>query len=270
MKLMDDDFNLEYLEGDQEGIAVCSFTRPKAKNSISRHMKNQMSQAIDFLKFEDNIRVTIMRSQVPGIFCAGADLKERVTMKPEEVGPFVASLRAMSAELADLPMPTIAALDGAALGGGLELAMCCDILIAANNAKLGLTETKLAIIPGAGGTQRLTRVLGPALAKELIFTGRVLDGNEAQTIGLANHAVQQNDAGDAAYQRSLELALQISPNGPIALRMAKQAINKGSEVDLQSGLAIERLCYAQVIPTTDRIEGLTAFKEKRPPRYRGQ
>ncbi|ELU16544.1 hypothetical protein CAPTEDRAFT_48393, partial [Capitella teleta] len=101
----------------------------------------------------------------------GVDLKERVTMKPEEVGPFVASLRAMSAELADLPMPTIAALDGAALGGGLELAMCCDILIAANNAKLGLTETKLAIIPGAGGTQRLTRVLGPALAKELIFTG---------------------------------------------------------------------------------------------------
>lgn len=191
-------------------------------------------------------------------------------MSQAEVGLFVSKLRQLMWDLQNLPVPTIAALDGAALGGGLELALACDLRVAASNAKLGLVETKLAIIPGAGGTQNLARIVGPALAKELIFTGRVLDGQQAKDAGLVNDAVVQIKEGTAAYNRALELAEEIVPQGPVALRMAKLAVNRGSEVDLQTGLAIEQMCYAQVIPTKDRLEGLQAFKEKRPPVYIGE
>ncbi|XP_078424858.1 methylglutaconyl-CoA hydratase, mitochondrial-like isoform X2 [Cetorhinus maximus] len=120
------------------------------------------------------------------------------------------------------------------------------------------------------GTQRLPRIIGVSLAKELIFSGRVLDGTEAKAIGLVSHVVEQNEAGDAAYHRGLSLAKEFIPQGPIAVRLAKLAINRGIEVDLKTGLAIEEACYAQVIPTKDRIEGLNAFKEKRLPRYTGE
>lgn len=124
--------------------------------------------------------------------------------------------------------------------------------------------------PGGGGTQRLPRIVGPSIAKELIFTGRVIDGQEAHKIGLVNQVVGQNKAGDAAYYRAVELAEEIIPNGPVGVRMAKIAISKGSEVDVASGLAIEEQCYAQIVQTKDRIEGLIAFKEKRPPRFTGE
>jgi methylglutaconyl-CoA hydratase len=123
---------------------------------------------------------------------------------------------------------------------------------------------------GAGGTQRLPRLVGLARAKELIFTGKILDGAEANEIGLVNRVVEQNKAGDAAYHKAIELAEEILPNGPVSVRMAKISINRGLQIDLASGLAIEEACYAQVIPTKDRIEGLTAFREKRPPRYTGE
>ena len=134
-------------------------------------------------------------------------------------------------------------------GGGLEIALACDIRVASNSTKMGLVETKLAIIPGAGGSQRLPRLVGVPLAKELIFTGRILDGCQAHKIGLVNHVVDQNKDSDAAYRRAIQLAQEICCNGPIAVRMAKLAINYGSEVDLSTGLAFEETCYAQVIPT---------------------
>ena len=192
------------------------------------------------------------------------------TQAPSDVGPFVAKLRAMVSGLNSLPVPVIAALDGAALGGGLEIALACDLRTAASSTKMGLVETKLAILPGAGGSQRLPRLVGVSVAKELIFTGRVLDGKEAHRIGLVNHVVDQNKAGDAAFHRAVELAREIALNGPVAVRMAKLAINFGSEVDLATGLAFEETCYAQVIPTKDRLEGLQAFREKRPPNYIGE
>lgn len=207
---------------------------------------------------------------VPGIFCAGADLKERSKQTPEEVTRFVSSLRNLLTGIEQLPMPVIGALDGAALGGGLEMALACDIRTAASNAKLGLVETRLAIIPGAGGTQRLPRVLSPSLAKELIFTARVFTGAEAKVMGICNHSVEQNETKDAAYLKALEIAREILPNGPIGVRMAKKAIDKGINVDLASGYAIEEACYAQVIPTKDRLEGLKAFAEKRKPTYKGE
>ena len=166
-------------------------------------------------------------------------------MKPEEVGPFVSQLRQTVRDFQELPIPTIAALDGFALGGGLELAMSADLRTASNDAKVGLTETKLAIIPGGGGTQNISRLVGVAKAKELVFTGRMIQGEEAEKIGLVNKSVQQNETGDAAYQAALELAAEIRPQGPIALRMAKLSISKGSEVDLATALAIEQMCYAQ-------------------------
>jgi len=261
---------LEYLDGTHEGVAVIGFNRPKAKNAVSKKMLAEMNEALDTLKFDNNLRVLIVRSHVPGVFCAGADLKERAKMAPSEVGSFVAGIRSIIQGFYNFPAPTIVALDGAALGGGLELSLSCDLRIASDTAKLGLTETKLAIIPGGGGTQNLPRIIGPALAKELIFTGRAIDGVEASRVGLANHSVPQNDAGDAAYQRCLELAAEIVTQGPVALRMAKAAINKGMGVDLASGLAYEEAYYAQVIPTKDRIEGLTAFREKRAPKYTGE
>lgn len=201
---------------------------------------------------------------------SGADLKERLTMTQEEAGAFVSSIRRMTMDIEDLPMPVIAAIDGAALGGGLELALACDLRTAADSAKVGLVETRLAIIPGGGGTQRLPRLIGPALAKELVFTARILNGGQAADIGLVNHSVPQNDNNDAAYQRAVQLAEEIIPNGPIGVRMAKTAISKGMQVDIMSGLAVEQACYAQIIPTKDRIEGLKAFKEKRKPQFKGE
>ncbi|KAI8771887.1 methylglutaconyl-CoA hydratase mitochondrial [Biomphalaria glabrata] len=265
----EDELHLNYLEGEQKGIAVVSMRRFRYKNAMGKNIIQKFIDAMQELKFQDKVRVAIIRSEVRGVFCAGADLKERLQMTNQEVNLFVSKLRYTISELQNLPMPTIAALDGAALGGGLEMALGCDLRVAASNAKLGLIETSLAIIPGAGGTQRLPRIIGPALAKELIFTSRVLDGNQAKQYGVVNHSVEQNSSGDAAYLRAIELAEEILPQGPIALRMAKAAINRGIEVEIEAGMKYEEAYYAQVVPTKDRIEGLVAFKEKRPPKYEG-
>uniref|UniRef100_A0A182TSI0 Enoyl-CoA hydratase n=1 Tax=Anopheles melas TaxID=34690 RepID=A0A182TSI0_9DIPT len=265
------ELQLTYLtEEDKQGIAVLGLNRPKARNSFSKSLVHHLLDAIEVLAHDKNVRVVILRSLVPGIFCAGADLKERATFTPQEVSRFVSKLRQMMVNIEQMPTPVVAAIDGAALGGGLEMALACDMRVVATNAKLGLVETKLGIIPGAGGTQRLPRILNPAVAKELIFTARQFSGEEAKALGIVNHAVQPNDAGDAAYQRALQLAMEIVPNGPVGVRMAKKAIDKGLQVDLGTGYAIEEACYAQVIPTKDRLEGLRAFAEKRKPNFIGE
>ena len=264
------DLVVQYLEEEDHGIVVFGINRPKAMNALSKNLVTNLSSAIDAVKFDKNCRVVIIRSMAKGAFCAGADLKERAKMTPAEVGPFVAKGREIIGAWDKLPMPVIAAIDGVALGGGLEMALACDLRVASDNARLGLTETRLAIIPGGGGTQRLPRVVGIGKAKELIYSARILNGKDAEKIGLVNHCVDQNEVGDAAYQKSLELAREILPNGPIGVTMAKMAINKGSEVDIASGLAFEEAAYAQVIPTKDRIEALTAFREKRKPVFKGE
>ncbi|KAM6216142.1 methylglutaconyl-CoA hydratase, mitochondrial [Rhynchocyon petersi] len=266
----EDELRVRYLEEENRGTVVLGINRAYAKNALSKNLIKMLSKAVDALKSDKKVRTIIVKSEVPGIFCAGADLKERLKMHPSEVGPFVSKVRAVINEIANVPVPTIAAIDGLALGGGLELALACDIRVAASSAKMGLVETKLAIIPGAGGTQRLPRVIGMSLAKELIFSARVLDGQEAKAIGLISHVLEQNKEGNAAYKKALDLAREFSPQGPIAMRVAKLAINQGMEVDLVTGLAIEEACYAQIIPTKDRLEGLLAFKEKRLPRYKGE
>ncbi|XP_037393813.1 enoyl-CoA hydratase domain-containing protein 2, mitochondrial isoform X2 [Pygocentrus nattereri] len=227
-------------------------------------------ELVSGLQHDSAARVVIFRSLVPRVFCAGADLKERAQMSNSEAELFVHGLRSLMNEIAALPMPTIAAVDGFALGGGLELALACDLRTMAYTAQVGLIETTRGLLPGAGGSQRLPRAVGFAKAKELIFTGRHVGGQEALELGLVNRAVPQNESGDAAHREALNLAREILPQAPVAVRMAKAAINRGIEVDIASGMAIEGMCYARVIPTRDRQEGMAAFIEKRTPRYTGE
>ncbi|XP_047645038.1 enoyl-CoA hydratase domain-containing protein 2, mitochondrial isoform X5 [Phacochoerus africanus] len=245
--------------------------RPSARNALGNVFVSQLLEALAQLREDRHVRVLIFRSGVKGVFCAGADLKEREQMSEAEVGVFVQRLRGLMNEIAAFPAPTIAAMDGFALGGGLELALACDLRVAAaSSAVMGLIETTRGLLPGAGGTQRLPRCLGVALAKELIFTGRRLSGMQAQALGLVNHAVAQNEEGNAAYHRALALAQEILPQAPIAVRLGKLAIDRGIEVDIASGMAIEGICYAQNIPTRDRLEGMAAFREKRTPKFVGE
>nr|XP_046208834.1 enoyl-CoA hydratase domain-containing protein 2, mitochondrial isoform X1 [Oncorhynchus gorbuscha] len=262
--------DLKRLDGEDTGIAEVLMCRQKAKNALGRVFVSQMRELVSSLHHDTAVRVVVFRSLVQGVFCAGADLKERVEMNHSDSDLFVHGLRSLMTEIALLPMPTVAAVDGFALGGGLELALACDLRTAANSAQMGLIETTRGLLPGAGGSQRLPRAVGFALAKELIFTGRRVDGQRAVDMGLVNRATEQNSDGDAAYREALSLAREILPQAPIAVRMAKEAMNRGMEVDITSGMAIERMCYARVIPTRDRQEGMAAFIEKRPPRYTGE
>ena len=187
-------------------------------------------------------------------------------MTPEQAESFVRRLRGAFTALERLPMPTIAVVEDVALGGGLELALACDLRVAGEAAVLGLPETSLAIIPGAGGTQRLPRIVGRSKAKELIFTARRIGAAEALRLGLVDRVASRGEA----LQEGLGLARQILPQGPVAVRAAKEAIDRGLDLDRDGGLALEEACYARVLPTQDRLEGLAAFREKRKPVYRGE
>lgn len=249
---------------------MLNLNRPAVKNALSASLVDSLVENLQKLKSIDDLKVLILASKVPGIFCAGADLKERIKMDEKAMDPFVARLRSIAYEIHQFPQPTIAAIDGVAVGGGLEMALACDLRVASSDAKLGLVETRLAILPGAFGTQLLPRIVGPAVAKEMIFAAKILSGQQAATIGLANEVHEQNGERNAALLGSLELAKQITPNGPIALRAAKIAINEGVDASLREGLEIERAAYRKVIPTKDRLEGLKAFLEKRKPVYKGE
>ncbi|KAM9970184.1 hypothetical protein ACTFIR_002031 [Dictyostelium discoideum] len=257
---------LERLEGENKGISVISFNRGHVKNALGKNLMNQFRSHLNELRFCPDTRVVIVRSLVDGVFCSGADLKERALMSQVEASQFVHSLRSSFTELETLQMPTIAAIEGVAVGGGTEMVLACDFRVASKSSKMGLPETGLAIIPGAGGTQRLPRLIGIPRAKELIFTGAILDSKRALEIGLVQYETEKGEA----FDKAIEIAKQIIPKGPIAIRMAKQAIDRGMNVDQASGMIIEQASYAQVIPTKDRIEGLTAFKEKRKPIYKGE
>ncbi|XP_039330140.1 enoyl-CoA hydratase domain-containing protein 2, mitochondrial isoform X2 [Saimiri boliviensis] len=234
------------LAGSDQGITEILMNRPHARNALGNVFVSELLEALAQLREDRQVRVLLFRSGVKGVFCAGADLKEREQMSEAEVGVFVQRLRGLMNDIAAFPSPTIAAMDGFALGGGLELALACDLRVAASSAVLGLIETTRGLLPGAGGTQRLPRCLGVALAKELIFTGRRLSGTQAHALGLVNHTVAQNEEGDAAYHRARALAQEILPQAPIAVRLGKVAIDRGMEVDIASGMAIEGICYAQV------------------------
>ena len=192
-------------------------------------------------------------------------MKERLAMPDDEISGFVSGLRDTMSAVANIPVPTIAAIEGVAFGGGLELALACDMRVAGSDAQLGLTETALAIIPGAGGSQRLPRLIGVAKAKELIFTATRLSSQEALALGLINHSVPSGQAATKAEA----IAASIVDKGPIAIRMAKEAIDSGASLEISRGLQVEKACYDELVMTLDRKEGLNAFVEKRKPKYKG-
>lgn len=258
---------LQKLSAPDSGIVELRLERPEAKNAINWDVMRRLLSAIEKIEADATAKVVLVASSVRGAFCAGADLKERRLMSSSEVREYASSLRSTFSSFEALPIPTIAVIEGAALGGGLELALSCDLRICGENAKLGLPETGLAIIPGAGGTQRLPRMVGRSRAKELIFTGRRCDATEAVMMGLANYCVPEGEA----YQKALDIAREITQKGPLGIRMAKKAIDQGTEVaDMCSALAVEGECYEQLLHTKDCLEGLAAFAEKRKPVYTGK
>jgi methylglutaconyl-CoA hydratase len=261
---------VELLKNKHQGIAVFAFNRPEVKNALSRKLVNQLAAGIHQVRHDPDVRTVILKSNAPGVFCVGADLKERKEMTDREVSEFTAGARKSIQDLCDLPKPVISAMDGLALGGGLEIALATDIRVAADTAQMGLVETRLAIIPGGGGTQRLPKLIGAGKAKQMIFTAQIVSGAEAHAIGLVEEVVPANEESNAAYLKALEIALEIGSKGPIAIGAAKKAIDMGLQADIATGMRIEEACYAQIIPTEDRLEALKAFQEKRKPVFKGK
>lgn len=254
------------LREEENGIVTLTLNRPEVMNSFNFRLLHALKEQIEEVRFKRDVRVIIITGAGEKAFCSGADLKERVTLSPDQVKEFIFTIRNLFTSIEQLNKAVIGAVNGVALGGGTELALACDIRIASMNASMGLTETRLAIIPGAGGTQRLPRLVGRGKAKELIFTGRRIGAEEALDIGLVNKICDQKDL----LEECKKMAAMICETGPIAIEQAKYAINYGIEADLHTGLALESNAYWVTIPTEDRLEGLAAFKEKRKPVYRGK
>ena len=254
------------LKDETDGVMTLTLNRPAIMNSLNFDMLRALRDYIEAVRFNTDVRVVIITGAGEKAFCAGADLKERATMPPDKVKEFILTIRNLFTAIEYLNKPVIAAVNGIALGGGTEMALASDIRIASHNALMGLTETRLAIIPGAGGTQRLPRLVGKGKAKELIFTGQRISAEEALRIGLVNKVCPLEDL----LSEARDMAAMICETGPIAIEQAKYAINYGLETDLNTGLAIESNAYWMTIPTKDRLEGLAAFREKRKPVYKGE
>jgi len=248
-----------------DGVAVLTVDRQEKLNALDGQVVEEIGQALLELESEGP-RVIIVTGAGERAFIAGADIRVMSVMDPIEAKRFSEIGHAAMALLDRSPIPTIAAVNGYALGGGCEVALACDIRIASENANFGFPEVGLGILPGLGGTQRLPRLIGPALAKELIFTGRRIGAEEAREIGLANRVVGRGEALSAAR----ELAEQISANGPLAVRHAKAAANRALDTDLISGLEYEADQFALLFATEDAREGMNAFGEKRKPKFEGR
>jgi len=240
--------------------------RPEAANALSVALVRALTAAVEALGKGALPSALVIGAKGGRSFCAGADLKERLRMTIEETHAFLDSLGGLLLALERFPRPVIAAISGAAHGGGLELALACDLRVCADHATLGLPETRLAIIPGAGGTQRLTRLVGVGLAKDLIFTGRRVDARTALGMGLVSRVVSAKSLDEEVDR----LVGDLSVAGPLALCQAKKAIDGGVGLPLSEALALERAAYNVVLASEDRNEGLRAFSEKRPPVYRGR
>ena len=258
-------------ERTEEGILILTLNRPEAMNCFNIELLAALADTIREVNFDMALRCIVItgtggEDPKKASFSTGADLKERRTLSADQVRRFIFTIRNTFTAVEQVRVPVIAAINGFAFGGGMELALACDLRIASSNVIIGLTETSLAIIPGAGGTQRLPRIVGIAKAKELIFTARRIDAKTALEIGLVNRVVEPAELMPAA----LELAREIAKNGPIGVAQAKFAINCGMEASLGVALPLESKAYEATIPTKDRLEALAAFAEKRKPVFKGE
>lgn len=256
-------------------VALLSMERHARKNAIGRQFLSDMAASIRVCTASPpalaggaaavDVRCLVVSSAVAGVFCAGADLKERREMTAAESRCFVQALRQTFNDLEDLPIPTIAAVEGRALGGGLELALALDLRVAGADAVFGFPETGLAILPGAGGTVRAPALVGTSRALELILTAEPVGAARAAALGLVNRQVE---AG-AALSTALQIAKRVSQNGPVGVRAAKAAVRGGAGKARDEAMRVEEAQYEVVLASEDRLEGLKAFAEKRPPVYRG-
>ncbi len=249
----------------ENGIATITFNRPKALNALSTALLSEFSAALDSVEADPSIRVLILTGAGEKSFVAGADITEINTLNALQAKHFARNGQAVISRLQDLPIPVIAAVNGFALGGGCEMALACDFIYASETAKFGLPEINLGIIPGFGGTQRLPRRVSPGRAKELVFTGTMIDAEAAERMGLINRVCP----AESLMEEVMKTAGLIATKGRVSLRAAKQAVNTGLNTDLASGLAFEAETFALCVSSEDAKEGTDAFLQKRKPEFKG-
>ncbi len=263
---------------EKEGsLAWLKLNRPKVHNCLNRQILNEICHAVTKLAEDREVSVVAIIGSGSKVFCAGADLQERKGMTEGETLDYLALIQRTMRQVETMPQPVIAAINGSAFGGGTELALACDLRVMMDDASLRLTEVKLGIIPGAGGTQRLPRLIGKSKAKEMILTASPMTAQEGKTIGLIHRVVvrdPQEDVQDGFSKTMInavkQWAEEIATAAPLSLRQAKRAIDQGFDRDLEAGLALETKAYLELLNTRDRLEGLAAFQEKRKPNYRGE
>lgn len=244
-------------------VAELTLDRPEALNAISTDVARQLAVACEEILEDDALSAVIMTSSIAKAFCVGADLKERAAFSDHDLRRQRPIIEDAFGAVRNMPIPTIAAVEGYALGGGCELALSCDLIVASQTAVFGLPEVGLGLIPGGGGTQLLPRRVGWNRAADLIFTGRRIDGNDAFRIGIADRLVPAGTAREMA----LQLAVDVAANSPVSLRAAKLALRRGFDVDLPSGLLIENESWEHAAYSEDRREGIAAFVGRREPRW---
>jgi len=248
------------------GVITVEMHRPEALNAMNTAMGQDLLRCFDAVFWDREARAVVLAGAGDKAFCVGGDLKERQGMTDEAWRAQHVIFEEAAFRLLRCPVPSIAAVEGFALGGGCELAVLSDFIVAGETAVFGVPEVTRGIFPGIGGTQLLPRIVGAPMAKEMIFTGRRVGAVEAKAIGLVNHLVP---AGQARA-KALEIAAAIAANGPVAVRQAKKAVAWGSETDLGTGLALAIEAYNNTVSTEDRLEGVRAFNERRPPRFQGR
>lgn len=249
---------ISYVDGEiQQGIYFLTLNRMEARNALDAKMLAEIEGALDEAEKSQDVKVIVVQGAGGKSFAAGADIKQLQARKPLEA--LVPGMQGLYQKIENCSKVTIAAVDGYALGGGCELALACDIRIATKNAKFGLPELNLGIIPGAGGTQRLARVIGKGRALDMILTGKMIDGEEAERIGLVTYYVEREEL----KEKIEEVATQIMRKGPVAIQLAKHAVHKGYDLDMETALWIEKLSQSIAFGTEDKQEGTTAFIEKR-------
>jgi enoyl-CoA hydratase/carnithine racemase len=256
----------EIVVEEKAGVAWVTLNRPDVRNALSRAVNLKLTDIALELDQRDSVRAIVLTGAGDKAFCAGADLKERKGVPANEALPFINAIASAIETWGEIRKPTIAMMNGSAYGGGLELALACDLRVIVDGAELGLTEVRLGIMPGAGGTQRLPRLVGEARAKELILLGRRITAARAAEIGLVHQAVGRDKLKAAVDGLLGELA----GCAPLSLMSAKSAIQRGYGMPLTEALAVERECYEVTLFSEDRDEGLAAFAEGRPPKYLGR
>ncbi|HYG69497.1 MAG TPA: enoyl-CoA hydratase-related protein [Anaeromyxobacteraceae bacterium] len=250
----------------REAVEVWTIDGESRRNAISRAMLKGLQEHLARIAADRDVRCVVVTGAGDKAFCAGADLKERATMSEADVHAFHHGLRAALRGIETAPQPFVAAVNGAALGGGLELALACDLRVASDAAELGLPEVSLGIIPGGGGTQRLPRLVGVSRAKDLVLTGRRIGAAEALAMGLVNAIAPPQRVREDA----IALAERVARNAPVSLRQAKRAIDGGFHLPLEEALDLENRLYQDCLKTKDRVEALRAFAEKRAPVFTGE